>query len=77
MNVHWRKSINESKGKLEQKFDATFGTFFRIITGICFQRSKQKLCIKGMVLTIDQTFEFGKMTLYCCFIKSSVEMVAV
>jgi hypothetical protein len=31
----------ESKGKPEQKFDAAFGTTFRISK--CFQRSKQKL----------------------------------
>jgi hypothetical protein len=24
MNVHWKKSANESKGKPEQKFDAAF-----------------------------------------------------
>jgi hypothetical protein len=32
---------NERKGKPKQKFDAAFGTNFRIIK--CFQRSKQKL----------------------------------
>jgi hypothetical protein len=26
MNVHWKKSTNESKGKPEQKFDEAFGT---------------------------------------------------
>jgi hypothetical protein len=34
--------INQSEqGKPEQKFDAAFGTLFRISE--CFQRSKQKL----------------------------------
>jgi hypothetical protein len=41
MNVHWKKSTNERKGKPEQKFDAAFGTNFRISK--CLQRSKQKL----------------------------------
>jgi hypothetical protein len=40
MNVHWKKLTNESKGKPEQKFDAAFGTTFRISK--CFQRSRQK-----------------------------------
>ncbi len=31
MNVHRRKSTNESKGKPEQKFDAAYGRIFRII----------------------------------------------
>ncbi len=35
------ESTNESKGKPEQKFDAAFGTTFKISK--CFQRSKQKL----------------------------------
>ncbi len=30
MNVHYKKLTNESKGKPEQKFDAAFGTTFRI-----------------------------------------------
>jgi hypothetical protein len=37
------KLTNESKRKPEQKFDAAFGTTFRISK--CFQRSKQKLHI--------------------------------
>jgi hypothetical protein len=37
------KFTNESKGKPEQKFDAAFGTTFRISK--CFQRIKQKLHI--------------------------------
>jgi hypothetical protein len=28
MNIQWKKSTNESKGKPEQKFDAAFGTYF-------------------------------------------------
>jgi hypothetical protein len=43
MNVHWKKSTNKSKGKPEQKFDAAYGTIFRISE--CFQRSNQKLHI--------------------------------
>jgi hypothetical protein len=43
MNVHWKKLTNESKGKPEQKFDAAFGTTFRISKR--FQRSKQNLHI--------------------------------
>jgi hypothetical protein len=35
------ESTNESKGKPVQKFDAAFGTTFKISK--CFQRSKQKL----------------------------------
>jgi hypothetical protein len=42
MNV--KKSINESKGKPEQKFDAAFETIIRIMK--CFQRSKLKIHIK-------------------------------
>jgi hypothetical protein len=34
---------NQPVRKPEQKFDAAFGTIFRI--GMCFQRSKQKLHI--------------------------------
>jgi hypothetical protein len=30
MNVHWKKSINKSEGKPEQKFDVAFETIFRI-----------------------------------------------
>jgi hypothetical protein len=41
--LYWKKSTNESKGKPEQKFDAAFGTIFRI--NKCSQRSKQKLHI--------------------------------
>jgi hypothetical protein len=41
--VHYKKLTNENKGKHEQKFDAAFGTTFRI--SMCFQRSKQKLHI--------------------------------
>jgi hypothetical protein len=40
-NVHLNKSTNESKGKPEQKFDAAFGTTFKISK--CFQSRKQKL----------------------------------
>ncbi len=43
MNVHWRKSTNESEGKPEQKFDVTFVTVFKISKS--FQRSKQKIKI--------------------------------
>ncbi len=43
MNVHWRKSTNESEGKPEQKFDVAFGTVFKISK--YFQRSKQKIKI--------------------------------
>jgi hypothetical protein len=38
MNVHWKKLTSESKEKPEQKFDAAFGTIFRIIN--CFQKKK-------------------------------------
>jgi hypothetical protein len=31
INVHWKKLANESKGKPEQKFDAAFGTIFRLV----------------------------------------------
>jgi hypothetical protein len=41
VNAHRRKLTNGSKGKL--KFDATFGTFFRISK--YFQRRKDKLYI--------------------------------
>jgi hypothetical protein len=41
ITVHKRKSTNENEGKPEQKFDAAFGTNFRI--NKCFQISKQKL----------------------------------
>ncbi len=41
VNVHWRKSINESKGKPEQKFNAASRTIFRTTV----VRSKQKLYI--------------------------------
>ncbi len=30
MNENWRKSTNDSEEKLEQKFDAAYGTIFRI-----------------------------------------------
>jgi hypothetical protein len=43
MYEHKKKLTNESKEKPEQKFDAAFGTIFRISK--CFQRSKQKLHI--------------------------------
>jgi hypothetical protein len=39
MNVHWKKSTNESKGNPEQKFDVPLETIFRISK--CFPRSKQ------------------------------------
>jgi hypothetical protein len=48
MNVHWRKSTSESERKHKQKFDAAFGTIFRIMK--CFQKSKQKLHICFSVL---------------------------
>jgi hypothetical protein len=32
MNVHSRKSTNESKGKPEQKFDATYGTILELVS---------------------------------------------
>jgi hypothetical protein len=38
LHVHLRKSTNESKGKVEQKFDAAFRTIF--ILRKCFKRSK-------------------------------------
>ncbi len=38
MNVHWRKSTNESQVKPEQKFYAAYGTISRISK--CFQRGK-------------------------------------
>ncbi len=44
MNVHRKKSTNESKGKPEQKFGAAYVTIFRISK--CFQRSKQKFHIR-------------------------------
>jgi hypothetical protein len=40
MNVHWRKSTNESEGKREQKFGAAFETIFRIRK--CFQGNQQE-----------------------------------
>jgi hypothetical protein len=39
MNVHWKKSTNESKGKPEHKYAAAFGTSVRISK--CCQRSKK------------------------------------
>jgi hypothetical protein len=30
MNLHWRKSTNESKEKKEQKFDAAFDQFLEL-----------------------------------------------
>ncbi len=55
MNVHRKKSTNESKGKLEQKFDAAYGTIFRISK--CFQRSNQKL-------HINFSLERGRLKIY-------------
>jgi hypothetical protein len=43
MIFHGKKLTNERKGKPEQKFDAAFGTIFRISKS--FQRSKQNLHI--------------------------------
>jgi hypothetical protein len=31
MNVHWKKSTNESKEKPEQKSDAAFGTILELV----------------------------------------------
>ncbi len=39
VNVHWRKSTNESKGKPEQKFCAAFRTIFRIRTVSVFKEA--------------------------------------
>jgi hypothetical protein len=51
MNVHRRKSTNESKEKLEQ-FDAAYGIIFRISK--CFlQKSNQKLHI-NFFLELDR-----------------------
>jgi hypothetical protein len=41
MVVHWRKSTNESEGKLEYKFYSDYGTIFRISK--CFQTSIRNL----------------------------------
>jgi hypothetical protein len=49
-----KKSTNESKGKLEQKFDAAYGTIFRISK--CFQRSNEKL-------HINFSLELGRLKL--------------
>jgi hypothetical protein len=43
MNVHWKKSTYQSKGKAEQRFHAVFGTIF--INSKRLQGSKQKLHI--------------------------------
>jgi hypothetical protein len=43
MNVHWKKSTNDIKGKPELKYDVAFETIFRISKW--FQRSKQKFHI--------------------------------
>jgi hypothetical protein len=51
MNVHRKKSTNESKEKPEQKFDAAYGTVFRISK--YFQRRKQKLHI-NLSLELDR-----------------------
>jgi hypothetical protein len=32
MNLHWRKSTNESKEKTEQKFDAAFYQFSELVS---------------------------------------------
>jgi hypothetical protein len=55
LNVHWKKLTNESKGKPGQKFDAAFGTIFRIDK--CFQRSKQKL-------HINFSLELGRLKIW-------------
>ncbi len=55
MNVHRKKSTNESKGKLEQKFHAAYGTIFRISK--CFHRSNQKL-------HINFSLELGRLKNY-------------
>jgi hypothetical protein len=49
------KLTNESKRKPEQKFDAAFGTTFRISK--CFQRSKQKR-------HINVSIELGRPKIY-------------
>ncbi len=43
MNVHWRKSTNESVGKPEQNFDAAFGRSFRISTVNIFKDSSRNI----------------------------------
>jgi hypothetical protein len=43
MYVHKKKLTNESKEKPEQKFDAAFGTIFRISK--CFQRSNKNFIL--------------------------------
>jgi hypothetical protein len=43
MNVHWRKSTNESKGNPEQKFDAAFETIFGI--GKCFKEANRNVIL--------------------------------
>jgi hypothetical protein len=46
MNLHWRKSTNESKGKPEQEFETAFETILELESVFNFQISKQKLYIE-------------------------------
>jgi hypothetical protein len=41
MNVHWRKSTNESEGKPEQKFDVAFGTVLKKVFPLFREASKK------------------------------------
>jgi hypothetical protein len=42
-DVRRKNSVNESKGKLEQKFDAVYGTIFRIR---CLQKKQAKTSLE-------------------------------
>jgi hypothetical protein len=54
MNVHWKKSTSESKGKPEQKSDASFGTIFRI--NKCFQEAGKNFLLIFLLNYAGQKF---------------------
>ncbi len=66
MNVHWKKSTNESKGKPEQKFDSPYGTIF--IISQCFQRSNKKLHIN---FSLERTRQAKTLKTICACIEST------
>jgi hypothetical protein len=66
MYIHWRKTTNEREGKPKQKYDAAFGTIFRI--NKYFQRSKDKLCIHF-------PFEQSKLKIYNPFVHDQKEPI--
>jgi hypothetical protein len=60
MNVNWKKSTNESKGKPEQKFDAAFRTIVRIskqakISYLFFSGTRQAINLKTISACTEST----------------------